>query len=105
MDIFAKRILMQNSLRQVQGFAPFLPLFAPICQALQQVEKSFPVIAPLLVHPWFIASLDKFPSVKSRCLLVGANAFIKLSNSSRVLALCNEPVKFLKVDSVREFGI
>src|SRR3954471_23336585 len=103
MNVFAKWIVAQDSLRQVHRLREFLFLFSYARERLEHPQILLAIVRPLVFDPIIVASLQELAAVKTDRLFVETDATFEITLAPRTFTIGNEPIKLFGVDAVRKF--
>ena len=103
MNVFAKRVVAQDSLRQIHRAHKLLLLLSDGGQRLEHPQVLLAIVSSLIVDPGFVTSLHKFASIQRDGLLVEADAPVEIALPPGCFAVSNQTVDLFSVDRVREF--
>src|SRR5438067_2827712 len=105
MDIFAKRVVAQDTLREIHRSHPILLAFRHSRQRFEHAQKLFAIIRALLLYPIVVTALHEVAAIKHDGLFITVDAAIEIAGATARFPVSNQPVENFHVNAVRELRI
>src|SRR6266536_1391099 len=102
MNVFAKRVVAEDSLGQIHGAHKLVLLLSHTSQRLEHPQVLLAIKGALIVDPCFITSLHEFASIERDGLFVETDAPIEIALSTGCFGIGNQTIELLSVDQVRK---